>query len=178
MIPTQVLGVDALPYLPSGKLDRRQLPEPARTDEGFPEPAAPRTPLEEVLTSVWADVLHTPAVSIRDNFFKDLGGHSLLATQLISRVRDLFAVEIPLQLIFEAPTVAGFAEGLLAEPQRRAKIERVAELYASLDQSHGPASPQRVTPAQQAISVAATYSRRTSSHAAPTRSGARESHES
>ena len=149
MIPAQVLGVDALPYLPSGKLDRRRLPEPVRTvADSSPEPPAPRTPLEELLTSVWADVLHTPEVGIQDNFFNDLGGHSLLATQLISRVRDLFGVEVPLQLIFEAPTVAGFAEGLLAEPLRRGKIEQVAELYGSLD--HGPrsGSPQRVTLAQ------------------------------
>jgi amino acid adenylation domain-containing protein len=111
MVPSALVELETLPLTPHGKVDRRALPDPERTDEEAGVYVPPRTPTEELLTGIWAEVLKQPRVGVHDNFF-DLGGHSLLATQLISRVREAFDVELPLVRIFEAPTVAGLAEVL------------------------------------------------------------------
>ncbi|HEY0739279.1 MAG TPA: amino acid adenylation domain-containing protein [Herpetosiphonaceae bacterium] len=112
MIPSAFVVLPALPLTPNGKVDRRALPAPdtSRTllDTTF---VAPRTPLEENLAAIWAEVLHLERVGVYDNF-SVLGGHSLLATQLISRVRETFEVELPLRSLFEAEqsTIAGMVE--------------------------------------------------------------------
>jgi amino acid adenylation domain-containing protein len=109
MIPSHFMMLDALPLTPNGKVDRRALPAPmSLTDEPTRIFVAPRTPTEEVLAGIWAQVTGSEEVSIDDNFF-DSGGDSLLATQLISRVRSAFQTELPLQNLFEFPTVAGLA---------------------------------------------------------------------
>ena len=112
MLPSTLVVLDALPLTRNGKVDRRALPAPehARSESGKTY-AAPRTPVEEVLAEIWAQVLRLERVGIDDNFF-DLGGHSILATQLISRVRKAFRAEIPLRLLFEQPTIYGLAEGV------------------------------------------------------------------
>jgi amino acid adenylation domain-containing protein len=114
MVPSAVVALDILPLLPNGKVDRRALARlpatPAHQLEGAGA-AAPRTPVEELLAVLWCELLGAERVGIHDNFFA-LGGHSLLATQLASRVRDAFGVELPLQRIFEAPTVAELAAAL------------------------------------------------------------------
>ena len=81
----------------------------------------PRTKCEQKLASIWEELLSVHAVGAQDNFF-ELGGHSLLATQLVSRVRQSFHVEIPLQCIFESPTVVGLAERIqtLVKPAQSA----------------------------------------------------------
>jgi amino acid adenylation domain-containing protein len=110
MIPAAFVMLDELPLTANGKVNRRALPTP---DAAFVQPGtifvAARTPVEEVLVGIWAEVLKLAQVGIHDNFF-DLGGHSLLATRLISRVRHAFQIEIPLRSLFESPTVAQFAE--------------------------------------------------------------------
>ncbi len=122
MLPSAFVLLEAFPVTPNGKVDRRALPEPDQADA---EPSAtfvaPRTPTEEILVGVWAQVLGIKRVSIHDNFF-ELGGHSLLATQIISRLRDVFQVELPLRSLFEAPTVAGLAE----------KVERARQVALGL----------------------------------------------
>ncbi|HEY0604518.1 MAG TPA: amino acid adenylation domain-containing protein, partial [Herpetosiphonaceae bacterium] len=114
MVPSAFVVLDALPLSPNGKLERRALPAPdaARSplDDSF---VAPQSPIEEVLAGIWAGVLRLERAGIHDNFFA-LGGHSLLATQVISRIRDAFQVELPLRVLFEAPTVAQLAERIVA----------------------------------------------------------------
>ena len=117
MVPAVFVLLDALPLLSNGKIDRRALPAPDRArpelDKAF---VAPRTPTEEMLAEIWAQLLDIERVGIHDNFF-DLGGHSLLATQAVSRMREAFQVEIPLRRLFEVPTVAGLAESIEAARQ-------------------------------------------------------------
>src|SRR5207253_5931271 len=110
MVPSAFVLLEELPLLPNGKLDRRALPRPEVDRRGLESSfTTPRTPVEELLLSIWSDVLHLEQVGEQDNFF-ELGGHSLLATQVIARVREVFAVELPLRDLFEAPTVAGLAQ--------------------------------------------------------------------
>ncbi|MGE0127961.1 MAG: amino acid adenylation domain-containing protein [Blastocatellales bacterium] len=115
MTPSTFVMLESLPLSRSGKVDRQALTlRPLSTPElTRPEPEAvfeaPRTPIEEALSGIWANVLGAGQISIRDNFF-DLGGHSLLVTQLISRLREAFQVEMAPRELFEAPTVAGLAE--------------------------------------------------------------------
>jgi amino acid adenylation domain-containing protein/non-ribosomal peptide synthase protein (TIGR01720 family) len=120
MIPTYWVTLEALPLTPNGKIDRQALPAPQRMQViGQERLAGPRTPIEAVLTEIWRDRLHLNVIGIHDNFF-EIGGHSLLATQVISRIRTVLQVEIPLRSLFEAPTIAELAEhieGLLRHDQ-------------------------------------------------------------
>ncbi|MFH0344255.1 MAG: amino acid adenylation domain-containing protein, partial [Chromatiales bacterium] len=121
MLPTSFITLDHLPLTPNGKLDRKALPAPedSRRPDLDALYVAPRTPTEETLAAIWAEVLKLDQVGIHDNFF-DLGGHSLLAVQLISRVREQLDVDLPLRAIFEAPTVAA----LSAVVAKTEKVER------------------------------------------------------
>jgi acyl carrier protein len=110
MVPQAFVVLDELPLTSNGKVDRRALSSAEHTRvEAEESYTAPRTALEELLISIWAEVLHAERVGIHDNFF-NMGGHSLLATQLMSRVRATFKVELPVRVLFELPTVAGLAE--------------------------------------------------------------------
>jgi amino acid adenylation domain-containing protein/non-ribosomal peptide synthase protein (TIGR01720 family) len=112
MIPSAFVVLEALPMTPNGKLDIRALPAPESTrPESEQEYVAPRTLTEELLASIWAEVLGLDQVGVHDHFFQ-IGGHSLLATQVIARIRSTFGVELPLRKLFETPTVAGLAASI------------------------------------------------------------------
>jgi thioesterase domain-containing protein len=109
MVPTTVMTLPALPLTPHGKLDRDALPTPelSRTESE----RAPRTPREQLLAELFAEVLSLPTINIDDDFFT-LGGHSLLATRLLARIRTTLGLELGLRTLFEAPTVARLATRL------------------------------------------------------------------
>ncbi len=111
MVPKAFVFLDVIPLNPNGKVDRRALRVPDTSDFDNSNFVAPRTPTEEVLAVIWAQILGLEQVSIHSNFF-ELGGHSLLGTQVISRIRQNLNVEIPLQLLFETPTIAGLASAI------------------------------------------------------------------
>ncbi|HEX8272300.1 MAG TPA: amino acid adenylation domain-containing protein, partial [Longimicrobiaceae bacterium] len=140
MVPAAVVALERLPLTPNGKVDRGSLPAP---ELGAPASAhvAPRTPTEELLAGIWADVLRRERVGVGESFF-ELGGHSLLATRVVSRIREAFGVELPLRALFEAPTLerlaarveAQLAGGPGAAPPPLVPVERTGRLPLSFAQ--------------------------------------------
>ena len=125
MVPTAFVLLKAFPLMPNGKLDRRALLASETVELNLKEYVAPQNAVEEVLASIWANLLKVERVGIWDNFF-DLGGHSLLTTQLISRVRQTFRVEISLRDLFEEPTLAHLSKILIANEAKPGQTEKIA----------------------------------------------------
>jgi amino acid adenylation domain-containing protein len=112
MVPSHFVQLTEVPLTPNGKVDRRALPAPpARPMAGAEPGQAPRNSTETLVAGIWREILGCGQVGIDDNFFH-LGGHSLLATQIVSRLSQALEVEIPVRMIFEAPTIAGLARAL------------------------------------------------------------------
>jgi len=111
MIPTRLISIEAMPLTPSGKVDRRALPDPAEVEaERTANFVAPRDELEQAIADIWCELLGVDEVGVMDDFFA-LGGHSLLATQAIMRVRRRYG-NVPLGAMFNAPTIAALAEAI------------------------------------------------------------------
>ena len=109
MLPNRYLVLNTLPLTPNGKIDRRSLSRRDRDlDTRSTEFLAPRTAFEETIAGIWAEMLGAEAIGTHDDFF-ELGGHSLLAVQVVARLRVAFDIDIPLRLVFEQRTIAGFA---------------------------------------------------------------------
>ncbi|MFL6293190.1 MAG: amino acid adenylation domain-containing protein [Thermoanaerobaculia bacterium] len=132
MVPGAWVLLGELPLTPTGKVDRRALPRPQARRGPAAGYEAPRTPDEERLAAAFAEVLGSERVSIHDSFFH-LGGHSLLATQVLSRLRDLFGIELSLQQFFETPTVAGLAPRIHLEHLDRVEDDELALMLGLLD---------------------------------------------
>jgi amino acid adenylation domain-containing protein len=130
MVPAVFVSLEAFPLTPSGKIDRRALPEPGRPEStrGY---VAPRTELEEVLAIIFSEVLQVERIGIFDDFF-ELGGHSLLATQISSRIREALHVELPVRRIFESPAIDGLARAMLENENDPGRLVRNAKLLLEL----------------------------------------------
>jgi amino acid adenylation domain-containing protein len=112
MIPSAFVELEGLPLLPNGKVNRRALPIPDWSQQNRQHNyLSPRTPAEEMIAGIWSQVLSVEQVGVDDNFF-ELGGHSLLATLVVSQLRNVFHIELPLRNIFDYPTVATLAKSV------------------------------------------------------------------
>jgi amino acid adenylation domain-containing protein len=139
MVPSSIVLLPKLPLTSNGKVDHRNLPDPAHVSARVTNSRAPLNPTEAVIERIWAEVLRLDHVGVEDNFFA-IGGHSLLATQVISRIRLAFNVTAPLRCLFESPTIVALAE-VVDQMQRR---------------SHGVAAPP-ITPAPRDQSLPLSF---------------------
>jgi acyl carrier protein len=128
--------LSSFPLLPNGKINRQALPAPEK-----PRPEldgnyqAPRNATEELVREIWSEVLEIPKIGIHDDFF-ELGGHSLMVTQVLARLRERVQIDLPMRVIFDAPTIAGFAEvleeKLVSEISALSEEEALRQLGANL----------------------------------------------
>ena len=117
MVPSAILWLETMPLSATGKVNRHALPAPEDTAGRATARIAPRNQVEESLAALWKSVLQVPEAGIHDHFFEH-GGHSLVATQLVSRLREIFEVDVSLQALFERPTIAALAEEVIRLRQR------------------------------------------------------------
>lgn len=133
MIPSIFIPLKELPLTSNGKVNRQELPAP---DQVRPELnefyVAPRNSTEEKIAEIWKEILKLERIGVHDNFF-NLGGHSLLITQVISRLRDVFDVEIFVQQMFELPTVADLAVIVTQKLAEKTDEEILAQALAELE---------------------------------------------
>jgi len=134
MIPSAFVLMEKLPLTPNGKVDRNALPAPEHIESDVEKTfVKPQTPLEEQLAHIWSEILGVEQVGIYDNFFA-LGGHSLNLTQLASRIRETFKVEIPLQTLFELPTISEMTTAITAEQFRQETPEDITRMLEEMQQ--------------------------------------------
>lgn len=111
MVPAFMVVLDAIPFTPTGKIDRRALPKPGPADADKSELVPLSTDTERKLAEIWKELLGTDAISAKDSFF-ELGGHSLKAAGMVSRIAERFGIQMPLRDIFMNPTLEGLAAQL------------------------------------------------------------------
>ncbi|HZL53215.1 MAG TPA: non-ribosomal peptide synthetase, partial [Terracidiphilus sp.] len=125
MVPAHFVLLGSLPLTPNGKVDRKALPAPSYESIAVTTTAfAPRTGTEKALAAIWAELLKVDSIGVNDSFF-DLGGHSLLAFKALSRIRDVFAVDLPVQDFFENPTIAEIAKLLPDSEDSTVTVQRM-----------------------------------------------------
>jgi amino acid adenylation domain-containing protein/non-ribosomal peptide synthase protein (TIGR01720 family) len=126
MVPAAFVNLERLPFTPNGKLDRKALPVPdmAGDDSGY---IAPRTPVEEVLAKIWAQVLGVGRVGVNDNFF-ELGGHSLATMQVSFYIREIFGIKLSLRVFFDLSTIAELASLLSSDARYADTVKRIGSL--------------------------------------------------
>jgi acyl carrier protein len=130
MIPTAIVFLDAFPLTPTGKIDRRLLPDPGTSGPKIATPyVAPRTSIERDLAKIWAEVLSLDRVGIYEKFL-ELGGHSLTAMRVVSRVIQTFQIELPVKALFDTASVADMARVIAIH---LAKMARPEDLEHMLD---------------------------------------------
>ncbi len=138
MVPSVFVWLEALPLTPNGKVNRRALPPPEKKQlERQIGYIAPRTPVEQKLADLWAELFQLEQVGVTDNFF-ELGGHSLIAIRLIGQIQALFQIPLPLRTLFESPTVAGLALGVVEkqlEQRESSEILRLLEVVESFSET-------------------------------------------
>jgi amino acid adenylation domain-containing protein len=147
MVPSAFVALDTLPLTPNGKVDRGAL---ARRELEIPSSAgearAPRTSVEEIVAGLWSEVLGLSQVGPDDNFFQ-LGGHSLSGAQVVSRLRQALRIDLPMRVLFEAPTVAALA----AEIERRRRQDGAADRPAITSFHQDRSSPPPLSFAQESF---------------------------
>ncbi|HVG20255.1 MAG TPA: amino acid adenylation domain-containing protein, partial [Blastocatellia bacterium] len=137
MIPSAFVLLEELPLMSNGKVDRNALPPPEYTrQEPGQEYVAPRNEVEEKLAAIFSEVLGVERVGVEDSFFL-LGGHSLSATQVVTHVRDVLQVDIPLRRMFETPTVAGLALAV-EQSQGQTEEDRIEVISRPSEEEAGP----------------------------------------
>jgi acyl carrier protein len=125
--------LDAIPLTANGKVDRHALPDPERSRPDLDAPfVAPRTPVEKALATIWTVVLSLDEVGIYDDFF-DLGGHSLAAARVVAQVIKQFQLDIPLQSLFESPTVAEMATVIVENQAKRLGEQELNAILSQLE---------------------------------------------
>jgi acyl carrier protein len=133
MLPSTWMFLQAFPLAPNGKVDRQGLPQPSGSrpelNTAF---AAPQTPIEIQLAEIWSEILAIHPVGLYDDFF-DLGGHSLAATQVVSRVIRSFQLDLPLQSLFQSPTVAEMAAVITASQSKELGEMELRRILTELD---------------------------------------------
>ncbi|HWO42038.1 MAG TPA: non-ribosomal peptide synthetase, partial [Candidatus Eisenbacteria bacterium] len=133
MVPAAFLTLDRLPLTPNGKVDRRALPEAEQARAELEKPfVPPRTALEEVIAATWEKLLGIDRIGIDDNFF-ELGGHSLFAVRLLSQLRSVFKVDLPLRSLFDSPTVAALAEAIIRHESQPGQSEKIAQVVQHVE---------------------------------------------
>lgn len=138
MVPASIVCLDRLPLTPNGKIDRFSLPAPDAVAQQATY-LAPRNEAEMHLVRIWEDILGIERIGVRDNFF-NLGGHSLLAVQVISKIRDYFSIELPLQALFDAPTLGQLAELLTTNQPNNTLQAPTIRLLTEQERTHAPLS--------------------------------------
>src|SRR5262249_20341463 len=131
--PSVFVALDAMPLTPSGKVDRRALPDPGNSRPELDTPfVMPTTPIEKQLARIWAQILDLDQVGIHDNFF-DLGGHSLAATRVVTQLIKDLQLQLPLHSLFQAPTVAQMALVIVQEQARKLGEKDLERILADLE---------------------------------------------
>ncbi len=127
MIPAHFIRLDRLPLTSNGKIDRKALPAPTSDSLAIAHDfVRPNTETEKALAVIWAELLKVDNIGIHDDFF-ELGGHSLLAIKAVSRIRDIFEVDLQTQSLFENPTVSALSVLLTESVSSRGNVQRIGK---------------------------------------------------